>query len=105
MGACDETSTADFVCGRLAAALKVAEATPDLEQRPELKSVFARVKRQLNRAGWNYPASPRFGDMESHVEDLHQLTEDLITALNQDRIRKRTVPRASSLLAEEYRIE
>lgn len=98
-----ETCNTEFACGRLAAALKVTEATPDLDTKPELKRAAEQLRGLLRDANWRYPDGEARCALEGRTEEIRRLTEVLIAALAHPHDQDPTTNPRRSLLDEEYR--
>lgn len=100
MGVC-ETCKSDFTCGRLTSALKVIEATPNLEQKPNLHRAYLRVIGILKEHGWDYPKAAKPCDFEHKAGNILQLTEELIAALDEDRLYQNALGKSRALMPDE----
>lgn len=71
----------DFACGRLHAALAVAEAR--LERRPDVKlrAMLQRIDGRLREAGWNYPDAPGPCGLQGDAAEIQRMTDELINML------------------------
>lgn len=87
MSAC-ETCMTEFSCDRLAMALKLVEAMPDLDQWPRLSGKAAHIRRILAEAGWDYPLSAKPCELAPITTKIQKLTQDLITEIDLVRWKK-----------------
>ncbi len=95
MTACS-TCNASFSCERLATALKIIAAMPDLSEHPPLQQLYDNVRARLERAGWRQPDRASVCALATQDEEIRHLTDELIAAVSQER----TVwSRASALAA------
>lgn len=85
MGACD-TCSSDFSCGRLAAALKVIGAMPDLAKHPRLERAFKGIKSALGAQAWDYADSCALCSLAGKDAAIHEHTAALIDELRRDRV-------------------
>jgi hypothetical protein len=78
----------EFSCGKLATALAIVRAMPDLEQWPRLARAAAHIERVLAQAGWRYPSSVKLCELAPRTAKIQALTRELIDELDRVRFMK-----------------
>lgn len=104
MSHCD-TCMGEFPCGRLATALKVVGAMPDLAQHPRLDREYRRILAALESDGWAYPDGPRLCAIAKDPKRIARHTKDLIDAMRAERVSEHRDDTSESLLEEERRLD
>ncbi len=104
MSHCD-TCMGEFPCSRLAMALKVVGAMPDLAQHPRLEREYRRILAALKGEGWDYPEGSRLCDVAKDPQRISRHTKELIDAMRAERVSELNLLMPDSLLEEERRLD
>lgn len=108
MSSC-EVCKSEFSCGRLAMALKVAEAALAQDGGRQLRRSYDSLKRYLEGIGWNYPGSTGSSGpcmLAGRDHEIQELTSSLIAALDSEHTHSPKSGEAlPSLANEEYSLD